>query len=58
MHFSQDWSQNVCKLHVLLFNISVLNHVVMIVKFCKTLKAVISKHEVLQPSGMGANVHM
>ena len=33
MCFSQKWSQNVSKL--LLFNISVLNHVVMIVKFCK-----------------------
>ena len=33
MRFSQKWSQNVSKL--LLFNIKVLNYVVMIVKFCK-----------------------
>ena len=33
MCFLQKWSQNVSKL--LLFNISVLNHVVMIVKFYK-----------------------
>ena len=46
MCFSQKWSQNVSKL--LFFNISVLNHVVMIVNFVniiKTLKANISKVE-------------
>ena len=36
MCFSQKWSQNVSKL--LFFNISVLNHVVMIVKLCKYYK--------------------
>ena len=44
--FFTKWSQNVSKL--LLFNISVLIHVVMIVKFyniIKTLKANISKVE-------------